>query len=93
MKKLWGKILKNSRLMQDTTVFLEGEMDEADMFVDVIGVGQDGLRRLCNEFDIETPMWLEPNKREFMRYEKTRFRAANFVDEIGFDYLEIEIIE
>ncbi|MDD6311338.1 MAG: hypothetical protein PUB09_05360 [Firmicutes bacterium] len=46
MKRLWGQIVKRNRLIEDRTVELHGEMDEADMFVDVIGTGQEGLYRL-----------------------------------------------
>ena len=40
------------------------------------------LDKICYEFDLSKPIWLE-----------ARFYQDNFVDEIDFDYLEIQIIE
>ena len=45
------------------------------------------------EFDISKPLWLESTIREFKNHSKTRFTQDNFVDEISFDYLEIQILE
>ena len=39
------------------------------------------------------PLWLDKNISEFKKSSKTRFTKDNFVDEIDFDYLEIEVIE
>ena len=38
-------------------------------------------------------IWLDSTINEFKRHAKARFYQDNFVDEIDFDYLEIQIIE
>lgn len=51
------------------------------------------LEKICYEFDLSKPIWLDANIDEFKRHDKTRFSRDNFVDNIDFDYLEIQIIE
>lgn len=48
---------------------------------------------ICYEFDLSKPIWLDSTINEFKRHAKARFYQDNFVDEIDFDYLEIQIIE
>lgn len=51
------------------------------------------LEKICYDFDLSKPIWLDANIEEFKRHDKTRFCQDNFVDSIDFDYLEIQIIE
>ena len=37
--------------------------------------------------------WLESNITDFQRHSKTRFTQDNFIEELDFDYLSIEVIE
>ena len=47
----------------------------------------------CYAYDLSKPLWLDKNISEFKKSSKTRFTKDNFVDEIDFDFLEIEVIE
>lgn len=51
------------------------------------------VEKVCIEFDLSKPIWLDSNIAEFKRTGKTRFNQDSFIEEIGFDYLEIQIIE
>lgn len=51
------------------------------------------IEKICYEFDLSKPIWLDSNIEDFKRHAKVRFRQDSFVDEIEFDYLEIEVIE
>ena len=51
------------------------------------------LDQVCYEFDLGKPIWLEATVTEFKRHKKARFRQDNFIEEIPFDYLEIQVIE
>jgi hypothetical protein len=53
----------------------------------------DALREICHEFDVAEPIWLLPNIDDFAYRGKVRFNADNFIEQIDFDYLEIQIIE
>ena len=39
------------------------------------------------------PIWLDSNVSEFQRHSKVRFTKDNFVEDIEFAYMEIEVIE
>lgn len=51
------------------------------------------IEQISYEFDLEQPIWLDANVREFQKHAKTRFTNDNFVESISFDYLEIHVIE
>ena len=86
MFRLWGKIWKDNHLLQDM-VF---EDDSNDTRTHKIFRG---LEKICYDFDLGNPIWLEKTIAEFKRHDKTRFYQDNFIEEIPFDYLEIHVIE
>ena len=51
------------------------------------------LEEACYRLDLGKPIWLKANIQEFQRLAKTRFYQDNFIEEIDFEYLELEIIE
>ncbi|MBQ1173231.1 MAG: hypothetical protein IIX48_11630 [Lachnospiraceae bacterium] len=86
MFRLWGKIWKDNHLLQDM-VF---EDDSNDTRTHKIFRG---LEKICYDFDLSNPIWLEKTIAEFKRHDKARFYQDNFIEEIPFDYLEIQVIE
>ena len=86
MFRLWGKIWKDNHLLQDM-VF---EDDSNDTRTHKIFRG---LAKICYDFDLGNPIWLEKTIAEFKRHDKARFYQDNFIEEIPFDYLEIHVIE
>lgn len=87
MFRMWMKIFKENRLVQDTVIALDGpDMSRtAKVFQAVADTSL--------IFDLSQPIWLDTNIREFKRHNKTRFTQDNFVEEIPFDFLEIHVIE
>jgi len=51
------------------------------------------LEEVCIRFDLSKPIWLETNISDFKKYAKARFGPDSFIDDIDFDFLEIQIIE
>ena len=86
MFRLWAREFKENHIMQDTEVSVGGADTRTHK---VFGA----LDEVCLRFDLSRPIWLDSNIAEFKRTSKTRFSSDNFVDEIDFDYLEIQIIE
>ena len=86
MFRLWGKIWKDNHLLKDT-VFEEDSTDTRTHKI------FRGLEEICYEFDLGKPIWLDKTVAEFKRHDKARFSQDNFIEEIPFDYLEIQIIE
>lgn len=87
MFRLWGKIIKNNRIINDQ-VF---KTDVLDLSLnDKI---KQGLESICYNFDLQTPLWFNEHDKDFALFGKTRFTDHHFVEDLNFDYLEIEIIE
>lgn len=87
MFRMWMKIFKENRLMQNTVIALDDpEMSRTAKVFQAVS-------EACMTFDLSQPIWLDANIREFKRHNKTRFTQDNFVEEISFDFLEIHVIE
>ncbi len=86
MFRLWGRIFKENKLLMDTVIV----NDKKDTRTHKVF---DALTDICYEFDLGKPIWLDNNIREFKMHAKTRFYKDSFIEQIPFDYLEIQIIE
>lgn len=86
MFRLWGKIWQENRLLKDTTIC----DDTPDTRTHKIFRALD---EICSQFDLGKPIWLDANIREFQRHSKTRFTQDSFIEQIEFDFLEIQVIE
>ena len=86
MFRLWGKIFKDNRMLQDTVIC----DDSSDTRTHKIF---HALDEICYAFDLSKPIWLDSTISEFKKHDKARFYQDNFVDCIDFDYLEIHVIE
>lgn len=86
MFRIWGKLWKENHLLKDTVIC-------DDSFASRTEKVFHALDEICMEFDLCKPIWLESNIRDFQRHAKTRFLQDSFIEEISFDYLEIQVIE
>ena len=85
--KLWAKEWQNTHLIKDIVICNDDEnMSRTQKVFDAVD-------KICIEFDLSKPIWLESNIDEFKRLDKTRFTRDNFIDSIDFDYLELQVIE
>lgn len=86
MFRIWGKLYKNNRLIQDISVCNDTEDTRTHKVFYA-------LDEICRAFDLSKPIWLDANIREFKRHARTCFRQDSFVDEVDFDYLDFHVIE
>ena len=87
MFRLWGKLIRSNKMLRDY-VFIDDDAEKnrtRKVF--------DGLEAICREFNLGVPLWLDGNISDFKKVAKTRFSADSFMEEIDFDYLEIQVIE
>lgn len=84
--KIWFKQIKDNHLLQDMTV----EDDTEDTRTHKIF---HAIEQVCYAFDLGQPIWLDANISEFKRHAKTRFWQDSFVEEIAFDFLELQVLE
>jgi hypothetical protein len=86
MFRIWGKLFRDNHLLKDTVVCDDSDDTRTHKVYRT-------LDEICYEFDLQRPIWLDKNVKEFQRAAKTRFYQDSFVEDIPFDYLEIHIIE
>lgn len=87
MFRVWGKIIDQNRLVKDMVVEIE------DYSISRTQKVYQALDTMCYEFDLAKPIWLELNKKDFIRNARTRFTQDSFIEEIDFDYLDFQVIE
>ena len=87
MFRMWGKLWKDNHLVRDTVINI------SDYSLSRTQMVFQSLEEICYQFDLSQPIWLDANIREFQRHDKTRLSRDNFVEEIPFDYLELQVIE
>ena len=84
--RIWLKIWEDPRLIKTETI---EDCSEDTRKNKIFGA----LDKACHMFDLSVPIWLDKNVSEFQRRGKTRFGKDNFIEEIDFDYLEMQILE
>lgn len=84
--RIWGKIWKKNHLIRDEVV----EDDSSDTRTHKV---MHSLEQICRDFDLSVPIWLDANIREFRRHSRVRFYQDSFIEEIPFDFLELQVIE
>ncbi len=83
--ELYGKVVKNGRIVKDAKV------ENNDYKLDFRDKLEACLLNLCKMLEIPVPLWLTKNTTDFARYRRTSFDSEQFVDEVGFDRLEIKL--
>lgn len=84
--KIWFKLWKNSKLQADVTIEDTSEETRTHKVMNALG-------EACRTFDLSRPIWLDRNISDFKESSRTRFSVDSFMEEVPFDYLEIEVIE
>ena len=87
MFRLWVKIIDSGKIVKNMTI------ENSDSSLNRTKKIFHAIDEACYAYDLSKPLWLDKNISEFKKSNKTRFTKDNFVDEIDFDYLEIEVIE
>ena len=86
MFRLWAKEFKNNRMLRDTTICDDSNETRTQKVFQA-------LEEVCYECDLGKPIWLDKNIEEFKRHAKARFYQDSFIEQIAFDFLEIQVIE
>lgn len=86
MFRLWGKIFKDNKMLRDIVIYNEENINRTRKVYNAVD-------KICYEFDLSRPIWLDSNIDDFKKHDKTRFLKDNFIDGIEFDFLEIQVIE
>lgn len=87
MFRMWGKIIKDTRLVKDTVISI------SDYSLSRTSMVFQAMDDICLQFDLEKPIWLDSAVHDFQKHAKTRFSQDSFIERIEFDFLEIQVIE
>jgi hypothetical protein len=83
---IWFKLWSDTHLIRSETI--EDNTDDTRTHKIF-----NALEEACLRFDLGKPIWLDSNIAEFQQHARTRFGKDHFVEEIDFDYLEMQVIE
>ncbi|MBR5406404.1 MAG: hypothetical protein IK111_02060 [Lachnospiraceae bacterium] len=84
--RIWAKLIGENHIIKDMVI--EDTSDDTRTHKVF-----DAMDRICHEFDLSKPIWLDATVKDFKRHSKCRFLNDNFIDSIDFDYLEIQVLE
>lgn len=84
--RIWARQFKETHMLCDCQIIDESNDTRTHKVFNAID-------KICLEMDLAHPVWLNKNIREFKRLSRVRFYKESFIEEIPFDYLEIQIIE
>ena len=83
--RLYGRVMKERYVLTEQCV---EDKDRTKPFADRL---EGCLIKICRRLDVSVPIWLDKNTTEFACFRKTSFMADQFMDEVKFDRLEIQI--
>ena len=84
--RIWARTFKDNRTVSELVV----ENHENDTRTHKVF---DAIDQIVTAFDISKPIWLDLNIKDFKRFSRVRFYKDSFIDEINFDYLEVQVLE
>jgi len=87
MFRLWAKMIVSGKIVKNMTI------ENSDSYLNRTKKIFSAIDEVCYTYDLSKPIWLDKNINEFKKNSKTRFTKDNFVDDIDFDSLDIEVIE
>lgn len=86
MYKLWAKKISKNKIINSVTVSNKENIN--------INEKRDKcLKEICQKLDISVPIWLNKHELEFKQFKYVTFFPQDFIDEVDFDKLEIELID
>lgn len=86
MFRIWGKLVKNSKIIKSMTVENPGDDTRTHKIFAAI-------EEMCREWDLMNPIWLDSSIEDFKRRSSVRFYKESFIEDIEFDYMEIRVLE
>lgn len=82
MVKIWGKVIKNERIIKSHVL----EIDEANTsFFDM-------LKNLCEKLNIPTPVLLDKHVYDFNVFNISTFKPDDFIESVKFNRLTLQLV-
>ncbi len=84
--RLWFREIKENRTIRETVITDDSEDTRTHKVLRA-------LQTACSGFDLPLPIWLKSCETEFARSARTRFGKDSFIEDIDFDYLDVQVLE
>ena len=84
--RIWFKEMKGTHLLDDIMI----EDDSEDTRTHKV---MNALEKACYELELARPIWLDQTIKDFKKHARARFTQDSFVEELPFDYFEIQVVE
>lgn len=85
MIRIWGKVMKEGKIVLQTTFEREEKFSYADFF--------GYLTEVCGALDVPTPVLLKTHLFQYAKFRHVVFRPSDFLEPVNFDRLVLENIE
>lgn len=85
MFKVWGKLIKDNRIYKSYDIINDSKLafdDKRDK----------AFEEICYHFDLSAPIWLNKHSDEFLEFNRATFYQEDFIENIDFDRLELDLI-
>lgn len=86
MYKLWARKIKKNNLIDSIVVKNKENIPSQEK-------RDKCLKEICQKLDLSVPVWLSKHDLEFSQFKYVTFYPHDFMDEVDFDKLEIELID
>lgn len=86
MYKLWAKKIKKHHLIESIVVENNEDIPSQEK-------RDKCFKEICQKLDLSVPVWLSKHDLEFSQFKYVTFYSNDFIDEVDFDKLEIELID
>ncbi len=86
MLRIWFKLIKDNHLLKDIVVC----DDSSDTRTHKV---MNALEKACYELDLPKPIWLDSAVKDFQLHARCRFTGDAFIEEVPFDYMDMQVIE
>lgn len=87
MYRIWGKRIKDNKIIEEMTY------ENKDDSLPINEALELALDEFTYAFDLQKPMWFNKNTKEMAKFHATSFHEDQFIEDIDFDYLEIQLLE
>ena len=82
MVKIWGKVIKNERIIKNHVL----EIDETNTsFFDM-------LKSMCEKLNIPTPVLLDKHVYDFNVFNISTFKPDDFIESVKFNRLTLQLV-
>ena len=86
MYKLWAKKIMKNHLADSIVVKNKENISYTEK-------RDKCIKEICQKLDLSVPVWLKKHDLEFSQFKSVTFYPQDFIDDVDFDKLEIELID